>query len=262
MKRTVYIILTALLTLSLLSGCSRKGGDRDLIYEDMKDAYEKAGLFSSNIGIVSRTEEEGSISYGEFGSGVIIERKGSTYYALTAAHVADAGDSQLLVFTTNTDMKNESIPGMDDINILSGEVYDSMYPAESVYICQNDDLAVIRFESEEDLSVIETDDSDPEMGDRIMCVGNPQNEWFSVSCGEILSGIEKFGESTGYPSRALKHSAYIQVGSSGGAAIGEDMKLIGITPGAALSPGGKDYLYGVLVPVSEILPVLEEWKSQ
>ena len=106
-------------------------------------------------------------------------------------------------------MKNESIPGMDDINILSGEVYDSMYPAESVYICQNDDLAVIRFESEEDLSVIETDDSDPEMGDRIMCVGNPQNEWFSVSYGEILSGIEKFGESTGYPSRALKHSAYI-----------------------------------------------------
>ena len=40
------------------------------------------------------------------------------------------------------------------------------------------------------------------------------------------------------------------------------MKLIGITPGAALSPGGKDYLYGVLVPVSEILPALEEWKSQ
>lgn len=68
--------------------------------------------------------------------------------------------------------------------------------------------------------------------------------------------------STGYPSRALKHSAYIQVGSCGGAAIGEDMKLIGITPGAALSPGGKDYLYGVLVPVSEILPALEEWKSQ
>lgn len=193
---------------------------------------------------------------------MIIERQGSTYYALTAAHVTAIGKGQLLVFTTGTDMKTESIPGMEDIKILSTEVYDSMYPAETVYVCQNNDLAVIRFETQEDLSVIETGVSDPEKGDRIMCVGNPQNQWFAVSYGEILSGIEKFGELTDFPSMAMKHSAYMNVGNSGGAALGEDMKLMGITPGASLSPDGKDFYFGVMIPVSEILPALEEWKSR
>ena len=262
MKRVLCITLAALMSLTLLSGCSGQKGDRDIVYEDMKEAFEKSGLLSSNIGIVSRTEENGSISYGEFGSGVIIERQGSTYYALTAAHVTEIGEGQLLVFTTGTDMKTESIPGMEDIKILSTEVYDSMYPAETAYVCQNDDLAVIRFETEEDLSVIETGDSDPEKGDRIMCVGNPQNQWFAVSYVEILSGKEKFGELTGFPSMAIKHSAYMHVGSSGGAAIGEDMKLVGITPGASLSPDGKDFHYGVMIPVSEILPALKECRNR
>ena len=50
----------------------------------------------------------------------------------------------------------------------------------------------------------------------------------------------------------MKHSAYMQVGSSGGAAIGKDMKLAGITPGASLSLDGKTFRYGVMIPVSEI----------
>jgi hypothetical protein len=49
------------------------------------------------------------------------------------------------------------------------------------------------------------------------------------------------------------------VGSSGGAAIGEQMQLVGITPGASLSPDGKTFRYGVLIPVSEIRLCLDEW---
>ena len=59
----------------------------------------------------------------------------------------------------------------------------------------------------------------------------------------------------------MKHSAYINVGSSGGAAINEKMQLVGTTPGANLSADGEKFVYGLMIPVSEIRQCLDEWKS-
>ena len=42
----------------------------------------------------------------------------------------------------------------------------------------------------------------------------------------------------------------------------EDMKLVGITPGASLSPNGKTFRYGVLIPVSEIRLCLNKMNNQ
>ena len=86
----------------------------------------------------------------------------------------------------------------------------------------------------------------PSVGSRILCVGNPQNEWFVVSYGEVTTGIESFGDLSSHPCNAMQHTAYSQVGSSGGAAINEQMKLAGITPGASLSLEGKTFHYGAL----------------
>ena len=63
------------------------GGDRGAVYEDMKEAFDKADLLSANIGLFSKTEKDGSVSYGECGSGVIFAKDEDGYYALTAAHV-------------------------------------------------------------------------------------------------------------------------------------------------------------------------------
>lgn len=259
-NRITIILIILALTVSL-AGCSGSTNNRNMVYEDMKAAFEKANLLSANIGIFSKNEKDGSVSYGECGSGVIFDKKDGAYYALTAAHVVSAENAQILVFTVNTEMKTDDIPGID-YSVLSQETYESMYQAEALYISNRDDLAVIRFRADEDLSVIEIAEDDPAKGDRIMCVGNPQNEWFAVSYGKVTTGIEMFGERTGFPSNAMRHSAYIQVGSSGGAAIGEDMKLAGITPGASLSLDGKTFKYGVLIPVSEIRLCLDEWNYQ
>ena len=253
------ILLFATVT-TVLTGCSGSTDNRNVVYEDMKASFEKANLLSANIGIFTKTEGGDSVSYGECGSGVIFDRDGSDYYALTAAHVVSEKDVQILVFTVNTEMKTDDIPGID-YSVLSQETYESMNTAEVLYVSSRDDLAVIRFTTEEDLSVIEISETDPEKDDRILCVGNPENEWFVVSYGKVTSGMEKFGEGQGFPSNAMRHSAYIHVGSSGGAAIGEDMKLVGITPGASLSLDGKTFHYGVLIPVSEIRLCLSEWGS-
>ena len=245
------------------SGCEGSREDaRAVVYEDMQASFERSGLRSANIGIFSKTEKDGSVSYGECGSGVIFKREGSIYYALTAAHVVSVENAQLLVFTTNTDMKTETVLPGTDFSVLAGEVYDAMYPAEAEYVSARDDLAVIRFSSDEDLRVITLAESDPIQGDRILCVGNPQNEWFAVSYGKVTSGIEKFGETHGYPSNAMKHTAYMQVGSSGGAAINEGMQLAGITPGGYYSADGARFRYGALIPASEIGICLAEWAAQ
>ena len=261
-RKTICIMLAAsmlaMAAAALLSGCS---GGGDPVYEDMKAAFEQSDLLSANIGIFSKTEQDGSVSYGEGGSGVIFEKADGMYYALTAAHVVSAEGARLLVYTVNTEMKTDDIPGVD-YAVLSQDAYDSMHAAEAVYVSDRDDLAVIRFSADEDLSVIEIAEADPEKGDRILCVGNPQNEWFAVSFGTVTSGIERFGEVQGFPSSAMRHSAYIQVGSSGGAAINEQMQLVGITPGGSFSPNGKTFRYGVLIPVSEIRLCIDAWRSQ
>ncbi len=263
-KEKIGIILTLAMVI-LFVGCSVGNDDDQKIaykeYEDMEAAFEESDLMSANIGIFSRTEEDGSVTYGEGGSGVIVEKKDGTYYALTCAHVVSAENTQLLVFTIHTEMKMDHIPGVD-LKIPSLETYESMYPAETVYVSKRDDLAVIRFSADEELSVIELAESDPEINDRIMCVGNPQNEWFAVSYGKVTSGIEKFGEAHGFPSNAMRHSAYINVGSSGGAAFNEQMQLVGITPGISSSIDGKEFKYGVLIPASEIRICMDEWTKQ
>ena len=139
---------------------------------------------------------------------------------MTAAHVVSAQNAQHLVFTVNTEMQTDDIPGVD-YSVLSEKTYESMYTAETLFVSNRDDLAVIRFSADEELAVIAFAASDPAKGDRILCVGNPENDWFAVSYGKVTSGVETFGEGQGFPSHAMRHSAYIHVGSSGGAAIGE-----------------------------------------
>lgn len=261
-RTTLLILMLIVGVTSLLTGCSGVTNDsRNAVYDDMKETFEKTGLLSANIGIFSRMETDGSVTYGEGGSGVIFKKDDKSYYALTAAHVVSAEGAELLVFTANTEMKTEDIPGVNT-NVLSSDVYDAMYLAETVYVSTRDDLAVIRFSADEDLSVITIADSDPKNGDRIMCIGNPQNEWFALSYGKITSGIETFGEAQGFPSNVMKHSAYIHVGSSGGAALNEQMQLVGIVPGGSFSLDGSTFRFGVLIPASEIRLCLEEWGGQ
>ncbi len=251
----------AFLSVTVLSACSQGGGSARPVYEDMQEAFERSGLLSANIGIMTKTTDGDSVTYGECGSGVIIEKDGGTYYALTCAHVVSRENAEFLVFTVNNEMKSETVPGMDMV-ILDEEAYEAMYSAEVVYTAARDDAAVIRFETDEDLASVTLADSDPAKGDRILCVGNPQNDWFAESYGEVTSGIERFGEAQGFPSNVMKHSAWIHEGSSGGAAYNEKMQLAGTVPGGSFSLDGKDFRFGVLIPVSELKLCIEEWKAQ
>ena len=264
MMNRMKTVLTAAALLPLaLTGCAGEHEETAASsYEDMQTALAQSGLMSATIGIFSKTEQGGGINYGDCGSGVIFEQADGKYYALTSAHVVSDENAQILVFTVNTDMKTETVPGLADMSIPSPDAYDAMYPAEKLYEAAENDLAVICFAAEETLSVMPLAENDPAVGDRILCLGHPENNWFAVSYGAVTSGIGVFGETQGYPSHAMRHSAYIKAGSSGGAAVNEQMQLTGIVPGGSFTPGSGKFRFGVLIPTSEIQRCLDEWRGQ
>ena len=260
MKKAVNCILILLILPLTLCGCAPKKEDKEpVVYDDMEKAFETSGLISANIGIFTKTVSADSVSYGECGSGTIIKKEGNTCYALTAKHVVSHPDSEIIIFTVNTELTMETIPGVD-YSVLTEDAYNAMLPAEVVLTSDTNDLAVISFTSEEDLMVAELAETEPKVGDRILCVGHPEMNWYARSYGEVTSGISRFGESTGYPSNAMQHSAYIQVGSSGGGVFNEDMKLTGTITGAMISPDGSKFISGYMIPTSEINVFLKDWK--
>ena len=75
--RVFALLMVAGMMCPALSCCSGSGDDgRNVVYDDMRTAFEQSGLISANIGIFSRTENDSSVSFGECGSGVIIRRDG------------------------------------------------------------------------------------------------------------------------------------------------------------------------------------------
>ena len=67
--KILSVILVMLTLTAVLSGCAGNNDSRNVIYEDMQAAFQKANLLSANIGIFSKTEKDGAVSYGECGTG-------------------------------------------------------------------------------------------------------------------------------------------------------------------------------------------------
>ena len=78
-RSALLVLMLIVGSVLLLNGCSGDTDDsRNIVYEDMKNAFDESGLLSANIGIFSRTEKDGSVTYGEGGSGIIFKKDGGT----------------------------------------------------------------------------------------------------------------------------------------------------------------------------------------
>lgn len=232
-------------------------------YSDMELALDS--VESSNIRIisVSGNEDEG-VGYSAGASGVIFDYDKGTYYALTAYHVVnDANANYFIIATTLTPTyaeykKEKGITG----HIPQSDYYKLMPEATVEYQSEKADLAIISFRYSEKLDVAEVAIDNPQKGDRIVAIGNPEDaeRHFVHSFGKVTSSEEtafeaRDGQSSNW---VLKHSAYETFGSSGGAVFSTKMQLIGINIG-----GGTDFLgrfrYGVMIPSSQINECIEDW---
>lgn len=240
---------------------------KNRVYNDMAESLKAVN--SSNIRIIAVTgnEDEG-VGYSTSASGVIIDHIGNTYYALTAKHVVDKSDVDHYIVATGltpTFKEYKEEKGLTEhVHVPLPEYYALMPEVIVEYKDDNVDLAIVSFQYSKELTVADLASENPKKGDRIVAAGNPDDieGGFAHSFGKITSAKEiTFEANDGRaPDRILKHNAYEEPGSSGGAIFSEQMQVVGINIG-----GGRDmfnrFRYGVMIPVDQISECISRWEK-
>lgn len=242
--KKIFLTLTILLTFTL-AGCTLTPTDpvdtlteaeiEQLVLDYLED-YENTvtttyDLQSYEAAIVEMLDEarsgvlgviaQSDISGGT-GSGVVYKKEGTTtYYLVTNQHVLVHSDA-------TGDYLSHTISLVYEKNGLLFEITNDSI--EVLGVDATTDLAVIRFESAEDFSVIPFGDSyDLEIGQFVYAIGNPLGfEYYGTVTSGIISGLSRYVDDGDFNATLLQHDAAISPGNSGGALLNSNGELIGI----------------------------------
>ena len=147
------------------------------------------------------------------GSGVIYKHEGGYYYMVTNEHVVVDYLTVTVVYEKNGLLfeignSNVEVLGMDEVT----------------------DLAVLRFESDEDFNVISFADSyDIYPGQFVFAIGNPLGfDYYGTVTMGVISGTARYVQSGVFDATLIQHDAAISPGNSGGALIDLNGELLGI----------------------------------
>lgn len=171
------------------------------------------------------------------GSGIIVRRTGSNVYVLTNEHV---------------------IGNATEITVT---LYDGReYRAELVGGDENRDLALVRFQTSEEVPVATLGDSqNVQVGDLVFAVGNPLGFASTITSG-IVSAVERDGPAgsngpllTNY----IQTDAAINRGNSGGPLVNLDGEVVGINTWIASRSGGSIGL-GFAIPINNASRAIDQ----
>ena len=261
MKKIIPIIITIIIVIIGFIAWT-------IIYPNYIDKNAKKRIINlsqeiklTNVGIIPVEENGNNISYQNFGSGVIFKKEENKYYVLTAAHVVEDA-KKLLIYTPLTKIEYESLSGVSSINIMKQESYELMYRAEKEYVSDFTDIAIISFETNENLNVIELETTNSSKGDKVITIGNPEGEFFTSYYGYVKSDIKSFkARESKITDKVIEHNSYVMGGSSGGAVLNENMKLVGIITGGTSTPMSNKYISSFMIPISQVKKCIDEWNN-
>lgn len=183
-----------------------------------------------------REKKEREYKAEALGSGFIVRKKGNTYYAITNQHViGNANDITVILY--NKEHVNAKLIGSDS----------------------RKDIALISFESKENIPVITLGDSDAvRVGDPVFAFGAPMGFESSVTSG-IISAV---GRSGGPDNRNindfLQTDTAINQGNSGGPLVNIYGEVIGINNWIASSSGGSQGL-GFSIPINNVKKAIDDF---
>lgn len=257
-----YVIILILGLTMLLYMILKPIANKNTIYPELQSKITD-GVLSANVYIMRQFQEENSIGYSSGFSGVIFKRDNDKYYILTAYHAfyPERNDSLIVL-----EYKDQTIAEyMNSGNQFMGITdYYSQFPLAKVeYYDEKYDLAILSFVSDTKLNAISVSDSNPKYNDKIFSISNPMGEERNkITYGKILSKSPvPFGKGNeGLEHNILRHSAYINIGSSGSALLNENLEIVGINLGGSENIF-RNFLYGMAIPSEDINEFLEEWKN-
>ena len=194
-------------------------------FENLLNKNERIDFDDISKSIVSIESVQNSPQK-KFGSGVIISDDG---YIVTAFHILSG-------------------------TLSSVKIGERIYIANLIGFDEYADLAVLKIDEENLRPIDFPDDFDYKIGEEVFAIGNPYNLGISVSKG-ILSGT---GRNFGNPYLdIIQTDAAINQGSSGGAIIDSNGRLMGLSTSIASISGGSDGV-GFALPAERVISISNE----
>ncbi len=171
------------------------------------------------------------------GSGVIVRKTGNTYYVLTNNHVAGSAKEISIKLNDGRTFTGKLVGGDD-----------------------RKDIALVSFESKEDIPVAVLGDSDTvRTGDICFAMGTPLGYYSSVTQG-IVSATGRAGTDVNNISDFIQTDAAINQGNSGGPLINIYGEVIGINTWIASQSGGSQGL-GFSIPINNVKRAIDDFIS-
>ncbi len=169
------------------------------------------------------------------GSGVIVGRSDGTVYVVTNNHVVEKADE------------------------IGVSLYDGRkYEAQIVGTDPRKDLALISFETDEEVPVAVLGDSDALMvGDFVFAVGNPLGFESTVTSG-IVSALGRRAANMPSFTDYIQTDAAINQGNSGGALVNLHGEVVGINSWIASNSGGSIGL-GFAIPINTVKGAIKDF---
>lgn len=172
------------------------------------------------------------------GSGILVRREGAQVYVLTNNHVAGTAD---------------------EVTVRLHD--DREYDASVVGSDPNRDLALLVFETDDDIPIANLGDSDAvQVGDIVLAVGNPLGFESTVTSG-MVSAVERQGPNRrGMPllTDYIQTDAAINRGNSGGPLVNLRGEVVGMNTWIASQSGGSIGL-GFAIPINNARRAIDQF---
>ena len=156
-KKKISLIILSIF-LFLLIGCSNQ---RTYINEELKSKITESNIVQSTVLIVkeqheTKNDSAASVTYSYGFSGGIIKKDGNRYYILTAFHPIEEITNENLIILQWDEPRYNDLPREQKKGIAI--YYESKPKARIEYTDIKYDLAIISFESDKELPILEISD--------------------------------------------------------------------------------------------------------
>ena len=213
--------------------------DEDAFDQDVRDNFLTSNMViyatSYNQNFIFKTDEAVVT-----GSGVVIDKQNNYTYIITNNHVTN------------------KMNGYNYISYTVKDVYNSTYTASLIYADPSYDLALlrIRVRSNKKYYIPTFATNNPEIGDYVAAVGEPNGEYNTITIGEVTKyktvTIDDDTTSSDVRFNVITHSAETDHGSSGGALLDTNLNLVGINYAGATTIDGNKFVESYAIPIEKV----------
>lgn len=260
-KKIIFIILSVIVIIVFtiifeVISIINENKYKNRIFSDME--VKTDDVIRGVVGIVPESDSNGLTSYNGIGSGVIFDRKDDIYYVITAKHVINKDNSKFKIFTRDTEFSGQIIKADDNVNfeIPDSNYYESLLDGKVEYISETDDLAILSFKYDGDLTVLNFESKELSINDKIMVIGHPEGSRYQITYGYIKSKLKDVRND-----KVLEHNAYMKQGNSCGVALTENMKIAGINISGKFTLLGH-YRKGYMIPYNIVKDNINKYKTK